>query len=379
MARDKQNYTYGNSPEFTFETLRAGVPIAQGTETVGRVEIDADAYSDALDDINASFKIVTDKATGKTFEIAVANLDATEDTVDVEISTFNSSISNNDGNAREFALHAASHPERRRVYIASPGNGGSSHLGRDERLYARKTGSFVNGLGEPIPTMGALARILAQEDLTVSRLATDSAGGAYATALMSALEEGQVSHAYLKSRPGIMEHPNRFAWAARFFVGENLEGPRHNRETQDPWRSTAEGTAAVKARLTNVYNDENRGQWSNTAAVKNGGLAKIWADMETFSRAGAAHDTVFAFKNQPELQLTHHLPFGDRLYTPDIRSGAEEYLKKTRAMMLWMADIALGTPDSVASLEVAFIPGTHHDHSAYPTLRQSIETYAFSK
>ncbi len=379
MTKSVETYTFGNSPEFTFEALEAGAPIKYDERTVQRVGMNWDDYDSALHDISGSFRVVTDEQTGKTFEIAVANADATSDTVDAEISTFNSSISNNIGNAIEFALHAASHPDRRRVYIASPGNGGSSHLEAGERKYTRQTGRFTDEHGLPMATMSALARVLRREDLMVSRFATDSAGGAYATALMPALEEGQVTHAYLKSRPGIMAHPLRLLWAARFFVGENLEGRHYVEHTQDPWTMTDERKKFARAVLASIYNEDGKGAWSNLGALKRGGAAKIWSDMEAFSRAGAAADTAFAFKHQPELKLTHHLPRGDRLYGRTIRDGVENYLTQTALLAAGIAGVSLGAAPSEASLEALIMPGTHHDHSQYPTLRQSIETYAFSK
>ena len=161
MVRDMETYTYGNSPEFTFETMRPGRPIERGEVTVERAHVGWDAYHTALEDINATFRVVTDEVTGQSFEIAVANQQATDDTVDAEISTFNSSISNNIGNAVEFAMHAASHPDRRRVYIASPGNGGSSHLSSAERRLVRDTGRLlplrVNQLPLCLPWLGYLS------------------------------------------------------------------------------------------------------------------------------------------------------------------------------------------------------------------------------
>ncbi|MEK7095978.1 MAG: hypothetical protein AAB896_01670, partial [Patescibacteria group bacterium] len=128
-AERNLTYTFGNNPPF--EADRSSIRDGQVTSdklAVRRPEIDKDRFLQALEDINRTWGIITDPKTGKEFEIALANLSAPLDNgLDVELSTFTSSISGNPGNAVEFAENSALHPDRQRLYIATFGNGRSSY------------------------------------------------------------------------------------------------------------------------------------------------------------------------------------------------------------------------------------------------------------
>src|SRR5581483_9415907 len=98
-------YTFGNTPPFAMERGRViGGVVVYDSVTLERPQIDEDDYHRALTDINETFRLITDPRTGKQFEIAVANADKSYDCgVDVELSTYTSSLSGNPGNAVEFA------------------------------------------------------------------------------------------------------------------------------------------------------------------------------------------------------------------------------------------------------------------------------------
>src|SRR5712691_3534707 len=126
-----QIYTFGNSESYKATRLslqRDGV-IHTDTIVIPRhPNINEEDYNRAIEDINRTFRVLKDPENGQQFEIAEANLQADPTSgVDAGLSTYSSSLTSNLGNAIELALRAASHPDRRRLYIASPGNGKTSY------------------------------------------------------------------------------------------------------------------------------------------------------------------------------------------------------------------------------------------------------------
>lgn len=190
--------------------------------------------SRSLDDINSTFTVVEDDETGQRFEMAVANRRADPSLgVVIELLTFSSSLSDNTGNAIELAENASLHPNRQRVYVASPGNGRTSYWTKQEQKYIRRTGRFTDW-GAPLPTTAALNRVPERSGLPVAALSTNSAGGAHATALMRALPEGQVTHAYIKSRPNISNHRLGLVWGLGVLVSDIVDEGRFKRASRDP-------------------------------------------------------------------------------------------------------------------------------------------------
>jgi hypothetical protein len=373
-------FTYGNNHFYSANRLsiRNEAPRIDLLE-LPKVTIGRQDYLTGLEDINTSWRVLEDSKTGKTFEIAVINddLDASE-LADLEISTFSSSLLDNSGNAVEFAENAAAHPGVRRIYAASPGNGKTSYWEPVERKYTKKTGRFMDGEGRPLPTIAALARCLKNSGYVVSRLSTNSAGGAHATALMQAFPEGQVSHAYLKSRPNIVDHPHFFQWGMKVLIGDLLDDRKFQKTSRDEWRLTGEMIAEAKLMLPRLYDSSvpNLGRDIQVPGGGNHGLSKMWSDMKAFSRGSkggqpspAAHDTVQALRKQPDAQTTFHFPDADRLYSPG-HDAALDFI---------MSLHQLGKTAVTRGVEALVLPGAHRDHTQYPSLRWSFENYAFAR
>src|SRR6266480_3213441 len=196
-----ETYTFGNNVSYEATRLLLQQDGVIHTETIvipRQQSINEDAYNQAIEDINKTFRVLKDPETGQQFEIAEANLQADPTKgVDAGLSTFASSLTGNLGNAIELALRAASQPDHRRLYIASPGNGKTSYWSKKEQQYIRRTGRFTQKDGKALPTIAALKRVLDRGGYMITRLSTDSAGGAYATALMRELPKGKVTYEYL--------------------------------------------------------------------------------------------------------------------------------------------------------------------------------------
>lgn len=367
---------FGNNPPYLMERICSSDSFG-GVHPLklDRPPLDEEAYGRALEDIRSSWQIIQDPRSGQQFEVALANIAARKDAdVDVEISTFTSSLSGNPGNAIELAMQSTLHPDHSRLYITSLGNGGSSYWNADEQAYVRRTGRFVQKDGRPLPTIAALENALQINEYTARRLTTNSAGGAYATALMVALPEGQVQRAYLKSRPNISNHPLKIAWAAGLVMQDTFGGRKYRRFTQDPWALTSERAEAAKKQLSTIYSEEAQtaiGLASDTPP----GLEKIWTDLSALSKGGAryghpaAADTARALAQQPEALLTYHFPLEDPHY-----NSIEDIITFLRET--WQR---VGSFATFNQIEALFMPGGHTDHPSFPGVRWAVEKYAFER
>ncbi len=370
-------YTFGNSDPFVaqrFEVIDGSTQM--DNLILPKAKIEDDNYLRALEDINLSLTILEDIRTGKRFEFALGNVQADpSEGIDVELSTFTSSISGNIGNAIEFAEHCALNPDRQRLYIASFGNGGSSYWDKTEQRYIKRTGRFINTNGEALPTIAALERVLRLGGYMVTKASTNSAGGAYATALMGALPEGQVTHAYIKSRPNISDHPTRLLWGLSMIAGDMIDDKKYKAVSRDAWKLDDSLVDEARAVMSNIYPTEADGVWSMKQALKGHGLGQLWSDMVAFSKASESHrpnsatiDTLLALHKQPNVLLTYHAPEKDRLY------------KKIGEVIRFIEGVDLfDNTGRDTGIQALIMPGTHRDHTQYPALRWTFENYAFSR
>lgn len=336
-------------------------------------------YEQALDDINATWGVLIDPKTGKQFEHAIVNPEADKSAgVDAELSTFTSSLSGNVGNAIELAQHGSLHPERQRLYLASFGNGKSSWWNRDEQRYIRQTGRYTQRNGDPLPTIAALGRALEDAELPITRFSTNSAGGAYATGLMRALPEGQVTHAYIKGRPNIAHHSHYLLWGFRFAHGNETDEDRSIAQSYDTWCYDQPRVDEAEGQMPRIYSADPSVNVTHdiTEPVKTFGLRKILTDAKALSRGGdqltanpAAMDTIKAIEQQPEMVTTFHFPLHDRLY-PRMPADANRFLAQVHGM---------GQASVSRAVEALVMPGTHIDHKYFPALRWSVERYAFDR
>src|SRR5260370_14640669 len=383
-----ETYTFGNnvSYEATRLSLRQAGVIHTDTIVIPRRQyINENDYNQAIEDINKTFRVLKDPETGQQFEIAEANLQADPTKgFDAGLSTFTSSLTNNLGNAIELALRAASQLDHRRLYIGSPGNGKTSYWSKKEQQYIRRTGRFTQEDGKALPTIAALKRVLDLGGYVITRLSTDSAGGAYVTALMRELPEGQVTHAYIKSRPNISEHGKgnlgnwqTYLWGLSILISDVLDDSRFRWASADPWKKKLEYVAkqTARQRMTRIYAPESIREQRIQEDVRTHGLNKMWTDMQTLSRGGAAQshpaavDTAYALAKQPEALVTYHFPRNDRLYNL-LPEDAEIFLREISH---------LGSFVTSGQIEALIMPGAHRDHTYYPSFRQSIESYAFQR
>lgn len=372
-------YEVGNQLLVAEHVSYDGYAVQSSLAEIPPVTIRQEDYERALEDINRTFGVFHDPETGHHYEKAIVNPDAPiEEGYDIEYATEKSSLSNNPGNAPEFAANAAAHPGRKRVYIASPGSGLSDDFEPDEHEWIRQSGrmTYEGGQGA-LPTFVGLRFALEDNGLPPDygvRISANSAGGAYARGLMAALPP-TVTHAYLKNTPGVSSHHPALPWALWDVVMEGRDDKKSARRSHDEWKLTPEIIEAAKARLTNVYGPENKQQTKSQQARTSHSLGKLVTSAYLLGRGGEADgdplavDTAKVMKSQPQARVTHHFSLHDRLY-----DGREDMVRFLEHTYSYLGGVATGYQ---ARLKLIITSGTHRDHTNYPHLRWSAEAQAF--
>lgn len=159
-------------------------------------------YRRCLQEISETYGIIRDRRTGHAFEIAYVNKSQLKNGAILMPSTMFSSLTQNIGNAVEFAAHGAAAPKEARVYIAFPGNGLSDSLSRMDRQYFADTGRFTRN-GEALDSISALARAFYQEGIFIKSISANVEGGRLGLGIMAALPSNTVTSVYLNGLPGI--------------------------------------------------------------------------------------------------------------------------------------------------------------------------------
>jgi hypothetical protein len=189
-----------------------------------------------IDVINRSLRVT--EVGGDIYETAVVRSKSEQcKGAMLHISTFSSSISNNPGNGFEFAVQAALYPDMDHIYVASPGNGGSSpirnvgmqiktpHGLMDQREYFKRTGRMTYEDGsetKSLPYLTNMQEMLESLGVEITGfIGTDSAGGSYATGLTLAMPEDQIKHAFFSERSNFIRL-GRVGLAYGMLVTENV-------------------------------------------------------------------------------------------------------------------------------------------------------------
>jgi|GEM_PF-6023970 len=179
-----------------------GKPVNESTNIKLEVpQITDKEFKKRLQEINETYGIIRDRRTGRAFEIAYVNKSQLKNGAILMPSTMFSSLTQNKGNAIEFAAHGAATPNVARVYIAFPGNGMSDSLSRLDRQYFAHTGRFTRN-SEAVDSISALARAFDQEGISIKSISANAEGGRLGLGIMAALPPNTVTSVYLNSLPG---------------------------------------------------------------------------------------------------------------------------------------------------------------------------------
>ena len=353
-------------PEYHTNRRPSGIEVVEGTAGpfLPLDGLDEREVSEALYEISRSLRVV--EYNGSYFEIATVN-EAVRPryAVMLHISTYNSSISSNPGNAIELAAQAVRFPQFVHLYVASPGNGATSPLADvrgGERTYASQTGRFTReqeGRTVGLPTFQNLYRALEKEGLTVTRLmGTDSAGGNYAPGLAVSMEPGQLDAAFFSERSGFvnLSLPRIVGGMAIELFWHNW---KNNRISPDPERMTGnKKTQAVEA--LEAYRDLPTRQTVNAHQLSLGvRVSSLWATMQALRRGSTSTESPLVedintlLRHHPNARLTFGMAENDPLYINPERCHA--------AARAFLAELAIqNTP-----VRIVFLPGMTHSYKTW--------------
>jgi hypothetical protein len=340
----------------------------------------ADDTARALDDINRSWRLIIDPVTELPFETASVNPTA-EFTI-LHSSTYTSSLLTNVGNAAQLARAGDYMHNTHRVYVASPGNGGSVYFDQKERQYIRKYGRYTwsdDGRIVALPTIQALSRALRHANIEPAALTADSAGTTTNRALAAHLPPGSIRYIYEKGTPGIRDH-NWLHLAAHMLIVENvLHSRTHRSTTRDPDAITPQLLAETQQALPNIYASNTRAtSRASVRAVRQvHQIAKLLTDAQGFGRGlhtgdPLINDTLIALQHQPEAMITYHCATHDPFIAGHVPAAIVSYL-----MRLDYLTRMNGTGRT--KVNAVIVPGSHNDHAYYPALRRSVEHWAFTR
>jgi len=375
------NYRYGNNPVFEVgrywvqnSIVHASSLLLERPEPVSQAAFEAN-----LDNIGRTLAVLKGpEVNGQpvAVEVAVAgNKASTNNGYDGHFATGSSSIRNNKRQAAEHALRSAADPSRPNVYVAGPGQGGSSYWTKEESRYIRQTGRFTQPDGRPLPTMAAYYRALRAGGIVINRLSTDADGGTFGAAFGVAMEEGDLTHAHFNNLPiggkaGILG-----AIAAE---GVNqFDDQITARLSRDPARLIMEMFQAAQLYLPSFTGDAagkqitlaQKARTSHTPdklLTVSAGLARGTTPSKS-SFSPAVHDTAYLLERHRNAKLTFQFP---------ARAASPEEVSKFLEALHHRGRITTGSDNGVEALTM---PGTRRSHVAYPTLRQTIREYAYSR
>ncbi len=359
-----------------YDELGMGIPQYGSAEFVGQ-------YKQKLVEIRDNLEIIEDPQTGDTFEITIVNKDILEDGVGavVQISTSNSTIPDNPGNAIELAQNAVINPNRAIIYVASPGNGGSISLTDEELLHAKQDGLLVQrsswqGLDSPppaelyeaFPTIQALARALGTLDDRVTHLSSDASGAHYSSALMTALPEGQLEAAFLYNPTNIS---SLSALGYKFRMLKEIA-------TQGRYGDAAERMAVTSERIDEARQIMGKDFGAKATQLRSGTfrLSKMMNEAQIYrggwagepGKAAKTHLTI-GLSRQPDAKVTYAFPeFSANYKRPN---DIAEFMRSA-------LDIG-GFSLDAAGVEGYKLPVGQYWHSHHPFARLALQDEAFNR
>lgn len=309
---------------------------------------------------------------GSSFDISVANAEATKGTIAMP-ATANSSLDNH-GNGYEMAAAAVRYPYHRLVYIASPGQGGSSPLPKTMASYYRREGRLIDpfAAGQPSTYARNMYRALTNYGIDITHLSADSTGNQYAQALGTALEPGQLQAAHFSESTGFVDLGLAKVGFGMVYTEDrknkawNIERSFDPEKLTDAMQDQYKRVAVLYMSRTAIGKiDESRSSIPKKAGA-------FWTNLQGLRRgykdgySPLAEDANALLARQPQARLVYSLGDLDPLYVePDLaHHAAKKFLD------------ALILPDS-ADVRAVMIPGmTHKINTYFPGLHHAIKRYA---
>ncbi|GAC1501988.1 MAG: hypothetical protein NVS1B10_06520 [Candidatus Saccharimonadales bacterium] len=391
----KPDYEYGNRSAIDVVNILPGILAnqSQSITTISHLPENKPLFSesqlqDKVTELADNYTIFGDpkstESSPKHFGVTVLNRALLDEGVPaiLAMSTNGSSLydekanANNEGNALELAYMALAYPDKPIVFVESPGNGNSVDLQPDEYKQASLDGKLIhekrNSSGklvdfEAFETLQSLARALSHEGVAVSHISSNASGAHFSSALMTALPKNSLKSAFLYNPSNISDRSTIALTLATF--KEILTQGRYEKVSKDPLKLSAERKAMARLAMGSVKKskiDQARASTHNPIKLKR--------QQEIFRRGNkygqsAAFQAVAGSLHHPELNQTFIFP-----------EFAAQY-KQSKDFVIFMKLIQKigGKAINMDNIESLKIPMGQYGHSHYPSVRQTLESYAFQK
>lgn len=331
-------------------------------------------YRKRLQEINETYGIIHDRQTGHAFEIAYVNKNQLQNGAILMPSTMFSSLTQNIGNAIEFAAHGAAAPNDARVYLAFPGNGMSDSLSRPDRQYFAHTSRFTRN-GEAIESIAALARAFDQEGIPIKSISANVEAGRLGLGILAALPPNTVTSVYLNGLPGTSD---------KAFLGpmgrtdRKDQSKRREEDPREKYKVNDRTMREAKAALPNIYGHGLYGRTEHFFQLLSIYL-RAMPNMQTGVHAFEQHhdlqfadthaalqDTLAALKRQNRTEITFQ--FGKLSLLHDINE-CKQFGKKVAE--------ELAKSSHQCSIQLLIDPrGSLDEHTHAPSKRWAEEKYA---
>jgi hypothetical protein len=397
---NQPDYEYGNRP--TIEVVRL-VPnlgaLALDPHSSLEIEHNADIeplfteeqLEERIKEIALNYRIIYDphssEAEPKQFGMSIANGHLPTDTPGILIlSSGAASLYDEKGNvntfdnALEMAYTSFKHPTKRVVYVEIPGNGNSVNLTDEEYAQAAKDGKLVHEKRdhsgkivdyEAFETIQAMVRALEEAGVNITHTSANAAGAHFSTAVATALPENSLERAFLYNPTNISDR----SWVCLsvLTLKEVATQRKYKKASKDPLKLTDERRDMAKR----VMGQASKGiikRRIQQAQASTHNLGKLSSQQKMFRR-GNKHGQAAAV--QLVAAQTRHKELRQTIVLPEF---AAQY-KDPKDFIEFMSQVKKlgGSVIEIADIESLSIPLGQYGHSHYPTVRQTLENYAFHR
>jgi hypothetical protein len=348
---------------------------------------------DKVGEVAHNYKIIYDpqssEADPKHFGVTIANehLLAEEVPAIVIFSTEASSLYDEDGNvnnhanALEIAYTAFKYSYYPIVYIETPGNGNSVNFTRDEVDMAAQNGKLLEEKHdeetgkitdyEVFETIKAMDRALVEAGINTGFISANAGGAHVATAFEAVRPKGTLDRAFLYNLTNISDQ----SWI-RLSVSkgwEVLTQGKYAKRSHDPLKLTEERKDMAREIMGDASKNIVKRRIQQAGASTHN-ISKLKGQQKIFRRGNkngqsGAVQLVAAQLQHPDMKQTVVLPaFAAQYKDPQDFVRFMEIVSKLGGSAIMVEDI-----------ESLTIPMGQYGHSHYPTVRQTLESYAFHR
>jgi hypothetical protein len=267
------------------------------------------------------------------------------------------------------------------LLVESPGTGNSTDFDEDEQRQAAQNGRLIYVTGqdsdgritdyETFETIKAIVRTIKSTGVPISHISANAWGAHLGSGVAAELEAGTLEASFLYNPTNISDrNPAAFILASLLEIWQQN---KYEERSNDPLRLTPDRLTMARRIMSSRGGNIQLRKIDQARAQTHDPRKLLWRKLMTSkghkSGKSAAVHVVSAQMRHPNLNQTCVLPEFAAHY-----KGPEDFVR-------FMGDIALlgGLIREVEDLESLKLPMGQYGHTHYPTVRQTLESYAFNR